>query len=92
MRDKKELIGGFRKDFTGRSARQISTLYSTQILMIILGVVTRMVMTRSLEPADYGIFAFFVAVTTFTILFFRHEPAFLQQEIEARMRESPKVD
>ena len=71
MKDAKEILNGFKKDFTGKSARQISVLYSTQVVAIVLGILTRMIVTRSLEPADYGVFAFFITITTFTILFFR---------------------
>lgn len=54
-----------------RTAKQTIALYSSQILLIILGVVTSSLNTRILGPKDYGILAFFSTVTGFSVLFFR---------------------
>lgn len=90
MIDAKGFLSGFRKDFTGRSGRQISVLYSTQIIAIILGVFTRVITTRALDPAGYGVFAFFITITTFTILFFRLGVFSAGQLLIAEMRDERK--
>ena len=54
-----------------KTAKQTATLYTSQILLIVLGIVTSSLNTRILGPKDYGILAFFGTVTGFSVLFFR---------------------
>jgi len=54
-----------------KTAKQTLTLYASQILLVILGIVTSSLNTRILGPKDYGILAFFGTITGFTVLFFR---------------------
>jgi O-antigen/teichoic acid export membrane protein len=65
------IVNGFKKDLTGKTGRQVSTLFLSQILALILGVFTGIINTRILGPVDYGILAFFLTITSFTVLFFR---------------------
>jgi O-antigen/teichoic acid export membrane protein len=62
MVNAKGIVNEFKKD---------STLYLSQILALFLGVFTGVINTRFLGPAGYGILAFFLAITSFTVLFFR---------------------
>ncbi len=61
----------FRGYFFSRTARQTVTLYASQILLMVLGVVINSLNARILGPKDYGILAFFGTVTGFSVLFFR---------------------
>ncbi len=54
-----------------KTARQTLTLYASQILLILLGIVTSSLNTRILGPKGYGILAFFGTITGFSALFFR---------------------
>jgi len=54
-----------------KTARQTVTLYTSQILLIVLAIVTSSLNTRILGPKDYGVLAFFGTVTGFSVLFFR---------------------
>lgn len=71
MRKLNALINEFKKDLKGKTAKQTSTLYFTQIIALLLGVFTGIINTRVLGPEGYGILAFFIAITSFTVLFFR---------------------
>jgi len=71
MIDAKSILSEFRKDLFGKTGRQASVLYSSQIAALLLGLVTRIISTRALGPEGYGILAFFISITTFTVLFFR---------------------
>ena len=61
----------FKKDLTGKTGRQTSTLYIAQIIALFLGVFVGIINTRTLGPEGYGILAFFFTITSFTVLFFR---------------------
>ncbi len=54
-----------------KTAKQTVTLYASQILLIVLGIVASSLNTRILGPKDYGVLAFFGTVTGFSVLFFR---------------------
>ena len=54
-----------------KTAKQTVILYTSQILLIVLGIVTSSLNTRILGPKDYGILAFFGTLTGFSVLFFR---------------------
>lgn len=71
MLDAKGIIDGFKRDLTGKTGRQASVLYSSHIFAILLGVITRVISTRALGPAGYGVLAFFITITSLTVLFFR---------------------
>jgi O-antigen/teichoic acid export membrane protein len=60
-----------KKDLTGKTGRQTSTLYLAQIIALFLGVFVGIINTRALGPEGYGILAFFFTITSFTVLFFR---------------------
>ena len=65
------IITELKKDLTGKTGRQTSTLYLAQIIALFLGVFTGIINTRALGPEGYGILAFFFVITSFTVLFFR---------------------
>ncbi|MCD4801330.1 MAG: oligosaccharide flippase family protein [Anaerolineales bacterium] len=67
----KKIVNDFKKDLTGKTGRQTSTLFLTQIAAFFLGIFTGIINTRTLGPEGYGILAFFFSVTSFTVLFFR---------------------
>ena len=52
------LIGGLKSDLKGKTSRQTFTLYSSQIVALLLGIITGMINTRTLGPAGYGILSF----------------------------------
>ena len=54
-----------------KTAKQTFVLFSSQILVVGLGIITATLNTRILGPKDYGILAFFSTITGFTLLFFR---------------------
>ena len=65
------IINDFKKSLKGKTARQTIILYSAQILALFLGIFSSVINTRILGPEGYGILAFFLAITSFTVLFFR---------------------
>jgi O-antigen/teichoic acid export membrane protein len=65
------IISEFKKDLTGKTGRQTSTLYLAQFLAVFLGVFVGIINTRTLGPEGYGILAFFFTITSFTVIFFR---------------------
>lgn len=65
------IITELKKDLTGKTGRQTSTLYLAQIIALFLGIFTGIINTRALGPVGYGILAFFFVITSFTVLFFR---------------------
>lgn len=71
MANAKDIINEFKKDLKGKTGRQTSTLYLSQIIALFLGIFTGIINTRILGPVGYGILAFFFAITSFTVLFFR---------------------
>jgi len=71
MVNAKDMVNEFKKDLLSRTGRQTSTLYLSQIIALFLGVFIGIINTRVLGPEGYGILAFFLAVTSFTVLFFR---------------------
>ena len=71
MVNAKGIVNQFKKDLKGKTGRQTSTLFFSQIIALFLGVFTGIINTRALGPAGYGILAFFLAITSFTVLFFR---------------------
>ena len=60
-----------KKDLTGKTGRQTLILYFSQIVSLFLGIFTGVINTRVLGPEGYGILAFFITITSFTVLFFR---------------------
>lgn len=71
MVNAKSIINEFKRDLKGKTGRQTSTLYLSQIIALFLGIFTGIINTRVLGPTGYGILAFFFAITSFTVLFFR---------------------
>ena len=71
MVNAKDMVNEFKKDLLSRTGRQTSTLYLSQIIALFLGVFIGIINTRVLGPEGYGILAFFLAITSFTVLFFR---------------------
>ena len=67
----KKHVGDFKKDLTGKTGRQTSTLFLSQIVALFIGVFIGVINTRALGPEGYGILAFFLTITSFTVLFFR---------------------
>jgi len=66
----REKINNFINLAKTRTAKQTGVLYAAQILAMALGLVTAPIVTRTLGPEKYGIFAFILAVITFISLFF----------------------
>lgn len=58
-------------DFKDPIIKQTLSLYSSEIIALILGMFTSIINTRMLGPEGYGILAFFGVITSFTVLFFR---------------------
>lgn len=50
---------------------QTGMLFIVQIITLIIGVVLKGFQTKALGPEGYGVFAFFISITGFTVLFFR---------------------
>jgi len=71
MVNAKDMVNEFKKDLLSRTGRQTSTLYLSQIIALFLGVFIGIINTRVLGPEGYGILAFFLTITSFTVLFFR---------------------
>lgn len=71
MVNAKDIVNEFKKDLLSRTGKQTSTLYLSQIIALFLGVFIGIINTRVLGPEGYGILAFFLAITSFTVLFFR---------------------
>ena len=71
MVNAKSIVYEFKKDLMGKTGRQTSTLYLSQIAALFLGIFTGIINTRVLGPEGYGILAFFFTITSFTVLFFR---------------------
>ena len=65
------IVLDLKKDLSGKTGRQTSTLYISQIVALFLGIFVGIINTRSLGPEGYGILAFFFTITSFTVLFFR---------------------
>ena len=65
------IINDFKRSLKGKTARQTAILYSAQILALFLGIFSTVINTRILGPEGYGILAFFLTITSFTVLFFR---------------------
>jgi O-antigen/teichoic acid export membrane protein len=57
--------------FRSRTVKQTSMLYIAQLAGIPLGIITSSIITRSLGPQNYGIYAFCLSVTGFAVIFFR---------------------
>jgi len=53
------------------TAKQTISLYFSEIVVILLSVVIGIINTRSLGPEGFGIFALFITITSFTVIFFR---------------------
>lgn len=53
-----------------KTGKQTSMLYGSQIAILGLGILTGVINTRSLGPADYGILSFILALISFVSLFF----------------------
>ena len=67
----KRIVHEFKKDLTGKTGKQTLILYFSQIIGLFLGIFIGVINTRILNPEGYGIFTFFLTITTFTVLFFR---------------------
>ena len=48
------------------------TLFSSQILVLIIGLGIKSIQVRVLTPEDYGLFALFGTITSFIVLFFHY--------------------
>jgi len=67
----RESVIELKRHASSKTAKQTATLYASQILLIVFGIVTSFLNTRVLGPTDYGVLTFFGTVTGFTVLFFR---------------------
>ena len=63
MVNAKSIVYEFKKDLMGKTGRQTSTLFLSQIAALFLGVFTGIINTRVLGPEGYGILAFFFTIT-----------------------------
>jgi hypothetical protein len=54
------IITELKKDLTGKTGRQTSTLYLAQIIALFLCVFTGSSSTKALGPEGYGILVFFL--------------------------------
>jgi O-antigen/teichoic acid export membrane protein len=45
-------------------------LFAAQVVVIVMGFVTKGIQTRALTPEGYGLYAFFTSLTGFSVLFF----------------------
>ena len=50
MVNAKGIVNEFKKDLTGKTGRQTSTLYLSQIIALFLGIFTGIINTRALGP------------------------------------------
>ena len=65
-----EFYHELKKDIKKEPVKQTITLFTSQILLLLLGIITGMINARVLGPVGYGITAFFYSITTFILLFF----------------------
>jgi len=63
-------INKFIKSLKSKTAKQAGTLYGSRILAMFLGLIITPIITRALEPEEYGLLAFILAIICFTSLFF----------------------
>lgn len=71
MKSAINMVKSLKNDLRGKTGKQTTMLYSSQIIAMVLFVIIGIINTRMLGPVDYGILAFFLAITSFTVLFFR---------------------
>jgi len=71
MQIKDAILNIFKKDLMGKTGNQTVVLFSSQIIAMVLGVLIGIINTRILGPDGYGILAFFLSLSSFTLLFFR---------------------
>lgn len=67
----KEIVSKLKLYAFSKTVKQTVTLYTSHILIIVLGMAISSLNTRILGPNDYGVLAFFAVVTGFSVLFFR---------------------
>ena len=70
----RELINKGFKDLLHHKKEVGNTaiLFSTQILVLIIGLGIKTIQTRALSPADYGLLALFGSITSVLVLFFHY--------------------
>ncbi|MEX2690280.1 MAG: lipopolysaccharide biosynthesis protein [Candidatus Njordarchaeum guaymaensis] len=71
MGSKWNLIGDLKRDLRSKTGKQTFTLYGSQIITLFLGVFIGIINTRTLGPKGYGILSLYLAIISFTVLFFR---------------------
>jgi len=67
----KRIVHEFKKDLTGKTGKQTLIFYFSQIIGLFLSLFISIINTRVLGSEKYGILAFFLTITSFTLLFFR---------------------
>ena len=63
-------VNGFVNLAKTKTAKQTGILYGSQIAVMVFGLITASILTRTLGPEKYGILAFILAVIGFIALFF----------------------
>lgn len=64
------MLSQFIQQVRSKTAQQTSLLFAAQVGVILLGVITVPIISRTLGPDDYGKYALVLAVITFTASFF----------------------
>ena len=69
----KELLSKSFKDllFHKKEVGNTAILFSTQILVLIIGLGIKTIQVRALSPKEYGLLALFGTITTVLVVFFQ---------------------
>ncbi len=70
MINARNTINGFIKLSRTKAAKQTGILYGSQILVMALGLIIALIVTRVLGPEKYGVLTFILAVLLFISVFF----------------------
>ncbi len=62
-------VKAIRGAIGSRSIRQVASLYLSQVVFLVGGILTNVLNTRSLDPTSYGRFSFALAVADYVVLF-----------------------
>ena len=60
----------FKRSLKSKTVRQTGILYTSQLLVMVLGVATVPILTRALGPKQFGVLSFTLALIGFVALFF----------------------